>query len=214
MNDLGRILFDRLEEIKINNNGKIELSDIDSLIVGFMDTIKGRISSQSDTLIFNEIEKIAQQIKKVKQEVMELGPNTIEDTFIPGATLELNAVTKATEQSTNIILDAAEVIQTAALQMTDKEMSQIIIDKVTKIFEACNFQDITGQRISKALRLLEEIDGTISMLITSFIKHKSKPVYNDETKNIHTNVVKNSELRIGPQIETHSQSQIDDLFNQ
>ncbi|KKB96366.1 chemotaxis regulator CheZ [Candidatus Arcanobacter lacustris] len=215
MNDLGKILFDRLEEIRISNNGKIELSDVDSLIAGFMDTIKGHISSQSDILIFNEIEKIAEQIKKVKQEVVELDPNSIGDTFIPGAALELNAVTRATEQSTNIILDAAEVIQNTALKMADKESSQIIVDKVTEIFEACNFQDVTGQRIAKTLKVLEEIDGTISVLIKSFTKNKPKvaaaPI---DSKNVHTNVIKDSDLLTGPQIDAPSQSQIDDLFNQ
>jgi chemotaxis protein CheZ len=180
-----------------------------------MDTIKGHISSQSDILIFNEIEKIAQQIKKVKQEVIELDPNSIGDTFIPGAASELNAVTKATEQSTNIILDAAEVIQNLALKIADKEASKVIVDKVTEIFEACNFQDVTGQRIAKTLKVLEEIDGTISVLIKSFTKNKPKVAQTGaEEKNIHTNVIKDTDLLTGPQIDAPSQSQIDDLFNQ
>lgn len=213
MDDLGKILFNRLEEVRISNSGKIELSDVDALIAGFMDTIKGQISSQSDILIFNEIEKIAQQIKKVKQEVIDLDPNSIGNTFIPGATSELNAVTQATEQSTNTILDAAEVIQNTALKMHDKEASSLIILKVTEIFEACNFQDVTGQRISKTLKLLEEIDSTIAILISSFTKKKPQLANNKDNVSNNSSP-KNLELLTGPQINAPSQSQIDDLFNQ
>jgi chemotaxis protein CheZ len=36
---------------------------------------------------------------------------------------------------------------------------------VTRIFEACNFQDITGQRITKVVRTLKHIEGKIEVLI-------------------------------------------------
>jgi len=215
MDDFGKILFNRLEELRIKNNGMIELSDVDGLIDGFMDTIKGHITNQSEMKIFEEIQKMAEQIKKVKQEVIELDPESLGTTFIPGATSELYAVTKATEHSTNIILDAAEVIQSTALKLADKVSSKLIVDKVTEIFEACNFQDVTGQRISKALRVLQEIDNSVTVLVSSFSsKVKSKTPNQKKTpSNIDPANMTDKDLLTGPQIVQPTQDIIDDLFS-
>ena len=205
MNDYGKILFDRLSEVKMTNDGKIDLNQIDIIIKGFMDSIKGYINNQNDISIYNEIAKIADQIQKVKSEVVNLNPGSIGVTFS-----ELHEVTKSTEDSTNIILDAAEIIQNVALKMTDKESAIIIIEKVTAIFEACNFQDVTGQRINKSLKLLEDVDTTITGLIKSF---SSRPSINTAKLKATTSAPLDSELTNGPQINAPSQSQIDDLFN-
>ncbi len=206
MYDLGKVLLDKLKELRIKNNGKIEIDDIDVIIRNFMETIKGHVDSTNDIAIFSEIEQISKQIKLTRSEMVNLNPAAIGEKFIPGATSELEAVTKATEQSTNIILDAAETIQNIAMQLPDKVVSGQIIDKITAIFEACNFQDITGQRIAKTLKALEEIDNRISSLVKSIgIKASAQePV---EMPNQRKTTL------TGPQLEAPSQNDIDNLFN-
>jgi chemotaxis protein CheZ len=204
MEDLGKILFDKIQEIRTQNDGKIEMSDIDGIIGSFMETMKGYVSSQSDITIYNEIEKLSKQIKEAKQEVVDLNPKNIADSFIPGATSELSAVTLATEQSTNIILDAAEAIQSLTNKMTEKELSQQICNKIVEIFEACNFQDITGQRINKVIKILEDIDTTINSLVNAFSTQKNK-----STK---IKQFTEKDLLNGPQLAAPSQGEIDDLF--
>ena len=39
---------------------------------------------------------------------------------------------------------------------------------MTRIYEACNFQDITGQRINKVVKTLKYIEEKIDALLTAF----------------------------------------------
>jgi chemotaxis protein CheZ len=208
MDDIGKILFERMQEMRSDNNRKIEMTDIDGIISTVMETIKGYVTSQSDISIFNEIEKISKQIKQAKDEVRDLNPQSIGENFIPGATSELGEITKATEASTNTILDAAEAIQSLANKVADSQVKQEINNKVIEIFEACNFQDITGQRITKVTKILEDIDSTINSIINAFSSTK-------EPTNKKTTALSEKNLLNGPQLATEapSQSQIDDLFN-
>ena len=73
-------------------------------------------------------------------------------------TRELDAVVESAEQATQQILSAAEDIEDAAKTLSaslNREQEQSlgldIQDNVLRIFEACNFQDLSGQRISKVL---------------------------------------------------------------
>jgi len=70
-----------------------------------------------------------------------------------------------TETATNAILASAERIDELSSNLSsrltggDQEIAREILDQVISIFEACNFQDITGQRIGKvvgAMRFVEE----------------------------------------------------------
>jgi chemotaxis protein CheZ len=70
-----------------------------------------------------------------------------------------------TETATNSILASAERIDELSSNLSsrltggDQEIAREILDQVISIFEACNFQDITGQRIGKvvgAMRFVEE----------------------------------------------------------
>ncbi len=79
---------------------------------------------------------------------------------------ELAAITAGTEQATQAILKAAEDIDNAAGTLAaaakgshETGLAQDIQERVVAIFESCNFQDITGQRVARtatALRKLEE----------------------------------------------------------
>jgi len=75
---------------------------------------------------------------------------------------ELDAVTEGTAHATQKILAAAEEIEqladnlAAALRgRTEQGQAQDIAELIVRIFEACNFQDLIGQRVSKALRMLQ-----------------------------------------------------------
>jgi chemotaxis protein CheZ len=39
---------------------------------------------------------------------------------------------------------------------------------VTSIYEACSFQDITGQRITKVVRMLKSIETRVDALVAAF----------------------------------------------
>lgn len=82
---------------------------------------------------------------------------------------ELDAVTQGSEQATQKILAAAEEIDQAAntLSATLKDdaghgLTQDIRDRVIAIFEACNYQDLTSQRVAKVMATLDRLERQIA----------------------------------------------------
>jgi chemotaxis protein CheZ len=82
---------------------------------------------------------------------------------------ELAAVMQASEQATQKILAAAEEIDQAAGNLSaalkgeiEQGLAQDILDRVIQIFEACNFQDLTSQRLAKVMATLAHIEDQIA----------------------------------------------------
>ena len=75
-------------------------------------------------------------------------------------------MSKDSEAATQKILAAAEDIDQAAANLAAvlkdgiaRGLAQDIRDRVVQIFEACNFQDLTSQRVTKVMTALKDIDG-------------------------------------------------------
>jgi chemotaxis protein CheZ len=85
---------------------------------------------------------------------------------------ELDAVVDGTEQATQQILAAAEVIDQSADTLSasvrsrqDRMLAADIQEQVIQVFEACNFQDIAGQRIGKVVAALKFIETHIARMV-------------------------------------------------
>lgn len=81
---------------------------------------------------------------------------------------ELEAVMAGSEQATQKILAAAEDIDQAANNLSaalagdiEQGLAQDIRDRVIQIFEACNYQDLTSQRVTKVMAALRRIERRI-----------------------------------------------------
>ena len=64
-------------------------------------------------------------------------------------------------------MEAAEQIELAGDEVGG-EVAEKITNATTQIYEACGFQDITGQRISKIVKAMQEIETKIDDLIGVF----------------------------------------------
>jgi chemotaxis protein CheZ len=91
---------------------------------------------------------------------------------MPRVAHELNAVVEGTERATQKILAAAEEIDAAANNLSaalngrlEQDLAQDIQDSVIKIFEACNFQDLIGQRVAKVLATLNFVEDHIGRVL-------------------------------------------------
>jgi chemotaxis protein CheZ len=77
--------------------------------------------------------------------------------------LELEAVVQATEAAANRIMEAAEAIASWLHGgARDPESTAAMGEKVNAIFEACSFQDVTGQRIRKAIQHLQQVEEMLT----------------------------------------------------
>jgi chemotaxis protein CheZ len=119
-----------------------------------------------------ELDLIQDAISRTKHEIAILHGKSFNGGEMSKATGELGAVVGGTEQATQQILEAVESIDQAAAAMTKvnspdqlKLLSEEIQERVVSIFEACNFQDLTGQRISKVMTTMKFIESHITVMM-------------------------------------------------
>lgn len=97
---------------------------------------------------------------------------------------ELEAVTTCTEQATQKILAAAEDIDQAANTLSaslkaDPEhgLAQDIRDRVIQIFEACNYQDLASQRVTKVMAMLGRMERQIARALDELARSEGPPLH-------------------------------------
>lgn len=192
------------------------MSDDDATDDPFLQSVEGSLQALSDQLRRGDqqregISVLGELVRQVRQDVASLHAEQIPDSQIPEATDELEQVVKATEKATNDIMDAAEAIEGLASQVGGDHGKQVT-DEVMRIFEACTFQDITGQRVEKVVRALQSIEKKVSELLEMF------GVENQTSDNKATDRDKkrsDEDLLSGPQLPENakSQAEIDALFS-
>ena len=156
----------KLDEIRAGNGESVPIDEITSVVESILTSMSGDISS-SDFTLYHELEVLALYIDNAKKEIASLCPDEIQHDHIPSATDELDAIVTHTEEATGAILDAAEKLEELAAS-SDKKTAETITEAVTSIYEACNFQDITGQRITKIVKALKHIEEKVDALIAAF----------------------------------------------
>ena len=128
-----------------------------------MEAFEGQVSA-ADLKFYAELEELARYIRQAKHEIAAIKPKDISTQHIPTATDELDAVVGATEDATNKIMDVCDEISAIA-ETVSAETKDKLIACTTRVFEACNFQDITGQRITKVVETLKHIDSRIEAIV-------------------------------------------------
>lgn len=141
-------------------------AEITEIVEAVIKSLSGDVSL-TEFKLYHELQKLADYIQSAKREIAAIRPDEIRATHIPMATDELDAVVGATAEATGIILDSAESLERIA-GTVPAEASEEIRNIATRIYEACNFQDITGQRITKVVRALKHIEDKIDALLSAF----------------------------------------------
>jgi chemotaxis protein CheZ len=94
--------------------------------------------------------------------------------------VELEAVVQATENAANQIMEAAEAIGNWLRAGGDPAALPVATRQVNAIFEACTFQDLTGQRIRRAIEHLQQVETMLSgMMPNTATAHDVAPVASD-----------------------------------
>ncbi|MFB3151802.1 MAG: protein phosphatase CheZ [Alphaproteobacteria bacterium] len=200
----------KLDEIRAGNGDSVPINEITSVVESILTSMSGDISS-SDFKLYHELEVLALYIDNAKMEIALLRPDEIQQEHIPSATDELDAIVAHTEEATGTILDAAEKLEELAAS-SDKKTAETITEAVTSIYEACNFQDITGQRITKVVKTLKHIEQKVDALISAFGEQVNNGLEEEkkadgETKMKSEERSEDEVLMHGPQLEENAQSQ-------
>ncbi|MBZ8131768.1 protein phosphatase CheZ [Afifella sp. IM 167] len=164
--------------------------------------------------LWNGVEAIEEAIQQTRGEISALHSKAVHDRDFNRASDELDAVVSDTESATETILGAAETIDEIAGKLgkdndaIESEVAEIRAQAI-KIFEACNFQDITGQRISKVVNVLHFIEGRITSMLEIWGGSDTEGEFIDERTG-------DDALLNGPaladEVNVVSQDDIDSLF--
>ncbi|HUA53050.1 MAG TPA: protein phosphatase CheZ [Candidatus Sulfotelmatobacter sp.] len=141
-------------------------AEIMAIVESVMARLAGDLTA-ADLKLYAELEALARFIQNARSEIAAVRPHDIGSQDIPLATDELDAVVGATEEATGNILDAAEALSNLTSTLPPEAAEQVTA-AVTRIYEACNFQDITGQRITKVVRTLKHIEERVSAMLSAF----------------------------------------------
>jgi chemotaxis protein CheZ len=119
-----------------------------------------------------ELGLIHAAVERTRDEVTALDADAPGGEQAARARRELRAIVGGTEQATQAILQAAEAIDEAADRLAasvkgshDQGLARDIQDRVVQIFEACNFQDLTGQRVAHVAATLKFVEEHVARLM-------------------------------------------------
>ena len=110
------------------------------------------------------LEYLSSHINQTREQIGSLRADGAKTHPLSGTADQLEEVVSETAKAAHTIISAAEEIERLAAK-ADPETAQAISDQVIRIYEASAFQDISGQRIAKAIGALQFIDERIADLI-------------------------------------------------
>lgn len=141
---------------------RTEMADLRCFVDRRIAELSAEVHATTQLMDFSE-NNLSGQLRVIHEQVAGLvaAPNAAHR----GSGLELEAVVQATETAANRIMEAAEAIATWLRDgARDPESIALATEKVNAIFEACSFQDVTGQRIRRAIQHLQQVEEMLTDL--------------------------------------------------
>ncbi|HWE73798.1 MAG TPA: protein phosphatase CheZ [Stellaceae bacterium] len=140
------------------------------MIRGLKDWIAGEESApdrDSLELIRRELSAVRSHIDHVKSEISTLTEQESSDNRFRRATAELYEIVTSTARATDDILSAAEAIKEISDKLPPEYAAQreAFSKHCLNVFQACSFQDITGQRIAKVVKTLDYVEQRVSAML-------------------------------------------------
>ncbi len=196
-------------ERRKSQTGDVSIGDVMQLAEVMADSYKDFFEN-FDGVVYQELVSIANEIAHMKDELVNLRPDDMKQNKIPDAGRELEAIVEATEEATNTIMNAAEEMMGA--DPSDVDAYQALVgDKTIEIFEACAFQDITGQRVSKVVSTLNLIDDRLSKLMDKLkMPENLPPLEESEDERRRRELILHGPQQKGDAIK---QTDVDKLFD-
>jgi len=154
----------------------ISVEEVRSMVAQLHDMMSGRTETVGPAghmeVLRRELMEMAASIDRARREIASLRPadETVSgNSKILTATNELDAIVTSTERASIEILNSAERLMELVSKLrrtgADAEICSDIESEVTRIFTACSFQDLTGQRTSKVVNALRYIEQRVTAMI-------------------------------------------------
>ncbi len=157
-------------------------------------------------------------IERVRKEIAAINSDSGEEERFKSMGEQLDAIVNATEEATHTVMGRAEDNDNAVeeLRKTVTDPDQLaLLDRINAnsgdVYQACSFQDITGQRVAKIVKSISYLEERISALIEIFGRDEIAKIEVEEPE-----LTEDEKLLHGPALETEeslAQDDIDALFD-
>ena len=169
-------------------------------------------------ILEENLQSLFSYIQRVRMEIAALPRDS--DGVDKFATMgeQLDAIVESTKEATDVIMDSLEkngdVVGKLQKLLTDQDQIALlsqILDNNNAVFEACAFQDLTGQRVTKIIKSVTYVEDRVNNLMEIWGRKELEKV------KIESNVdlTADEKLLRGPQLKADaiSQDEIDKLFD-
>jgi chemotaxis protein CheZ len=177
------------------------------------------ISMQEEDRLKKELVGLFGHMNKMRRELAVLQGDDAGSFTTMADTLD--AIVENTEIASNTILESMEAIEEMVGELRQSKDPAVaalcnrITERSNQVFEACSFQDLTGQRITRVINSLKFIEERVSAMVRMWGKEELEKVV-DEVKKEAQPVPEDKALLHGPQRQgvAHTQDEVDKLFSQ
>jgi chemotaxis protein CheZ len=152
-------------EVQVERNKMLTREQVTTAITALMEKVSTQTNSTYEKVV-HELFDLATQIDALYQDISSVEPQEIKAQQIKSAHDELSAIVESTQGATFQIIGEAEKLEKIGKTLPP-EAQAAMTESVTRIYEACGFQDITGQRIKKVVSTLRMIENRVDGLITA-----------------------------------------------
>jgi len=165
-----------------------------------------------------ELYGLFKYLQRVREEIAAINKPADEALHFDNMSDQLDAIVKATEEATDTIMGCMEKNDDAVgklRQAITDEAQLALLDEISAngadVFEACSFQDITGQRITKVVKSVTYVEDRVNALINVWGKEEIDKI---EVKP-EVEKTEDEKLLAGPALEGEgiTQDEIDKLFD-
>ncbi len=164
-----------------------------------------------------ELYGLFKYLQRVREEIAAIKQPAAPTLHFESMSDQLDAIVKATEDATHTIMECMEknddIVTKLRENFTD-EAQLALLDQIStngaEVFEACSFQDITGQRVTKVVKSVTYVEDRVNALIEIWGKEEIEKIEVKPDENL-----KGEALLQGPALEGEgiTQAEIDKLFD-
>lgn len=156
-------------------------------------------------------------VQRVREEIASLNHSGDGVCKFESMGAQLDGIIEATKDATDHIMGAVEgtgeTVEKLMELVTDKDQTALlnkIADNNNTVFEACAFQDLTGQRVTKIIKSVTYIEDRVNALREIWGEHEL-----DKLKLEVEEMSEEEKLLHGPQMKADAitQDEIDKLFD-
>lgn len=122
-----------------------------------------------------ELDSMKEAIVRTKADLAALHRSDASGKGMRRAADELDAVVESTERATSTLLSVVEDVESRTSMLRSMNLSadarphiDAILEQVIRAYEACNFQDLTGQRINKIVQVMKFIEEHLDRVISAW----------------------------------------------